>query len=82
MHVWRNSHRGAFHLYGHTHGELKEQTNLSFDCGQDAWNFRPVSIEEVIEKMEKKKALGHEDPTMEKVRKKIWGHDAVKGKDY
>ena len=69
MRVWRNSHHGAYQLYGHTHGQLPDQDNLSLDVGQDVWGFRPVSIEEIIEKMEKKKALGHEDPTMPRIRK-------------
>lgn len=72
MHVWRNSHRGAWHLYGHTHGNLPEQTNLSFDCGQDAWGFAPVSIEEVAEKMRRKIELGHEDPMCPGMRKQVW----------
>jgi calcineurin-like phosphoesterase family protein len=72
MCVWRNSHQGAYHLYGHTHGQLPEQKNLSFDCGQDAWDFTPVSIEQVIEKMKMKISLGHEDPTMPRLRKQIW----------
>jgi calcineurin-like phosphoesterase family protein len=72
MNVWRNSHRGAYHLYGHTHGQLKEPNTLSFDCGQDAQNFTPVSIEQVIERMERKKALGACDPTAENIKKQIW----------
>lgn len=72
MHVWRNSHRGAWHLYGHTHNNLPEQHNLSFDCGQDAWNFAPVSIEEVAEKMKRKIALGHEDPMCPGMRARPW----------
>lgn len=72
MHVWPDSHKGAYHVYGHTHGDLPEQSNLSFDIGQDAWNFKPVSIEEIIEKMEKKKTRGHEDPMMPKIRKQRW----------
>ena len=81
MHVWRNSHKGAYHLYGHTHANLPEQTNLSFDCGQDAQGYRPISIEEVIEKMERKKAEGAEDFMMPSIRAQKWGFDATKGED-
>jgi len=79
MYVWRNSHRGAYHLYGHTHGNLPEQNNLSFDCGVDAWDYKPVSIEEVIEKMERKKAKGAGDPMLPIIKKQVWGHE--KGED-
>jgi calcineurin-like phosphoesterase family protein len=72
MHVWRNSHKGAYHLYGHTHANLPEQKNLSFDCGQDANDFTPISIEGVIERMKKKSALGHEDAMIPIMKKQRW----------
>jgi calcineurin-like phosphoesterase family protein len=50
--VWRGSHRGDWHLFGHTHGALKG-IGKSFDVGVDCWNYFPVSIEQVIEKMAK-----------------------------
>jgi calcineurin-like phosphoesterase family protein len=78
MHVWRNSHKGAYHLYGHTHANLPEQNNLSFDCGQDAQGFKPISIEDVIQRMEKKRLAGAEDPMMPSMRAQKWGHDAEK----
>lgn len=62
MRVWNKSHHGAFHLYGHSHGSLPEDPNsLSFDIGVDAWNYYPVSYEEVKEEMSKKtwKAIDH-----------------------
>lgn len=51
--VWRNSHRGSWQLYGHSHGELPEVGALAFDVGVDCWNFEPVSIEEVAAKMKR-----------------------------
>lgn len=45
--VWRNSHHGSIHLYGHSHGNLPAQRN-SFDVGVDCWRFRPISFDEVI----------------------------------
>lgn len=55
MRVWRNSHYGAYHLYGHSHGSLPDDINsLSFDVGVDSWNFIPVTIEQVHEKMKTK----------------------------
>ena len=55
MRVWNKSHHGAYHLYGHSHGSLKDDpTARSFDCGVDAFNFYPVSMREVVQIMEKK----------------------------
>lgn len=54
--VWDGSHRGSWQLYGHSHAALPESASLSFDIGVDAWNFEPVSIEEVAEKMKVKQA--------------------------
>jgi calcineurin-like phosphoesterase family protein len=51
MRVWPGSHRGSWHLYGHSHGELPENDSMSFDVGVDCWNFEPVSIDEVAIKM-------------------------------
>lgn len=53
--VWNKSHHGSFHLYGHSHSTLSEDPeSFSFDVGVDAWNFTPVSFEQVFEKMSKK----------------------------
>lgn len=54
MRVWERSHYGAFHLYGHSHGRLPENSTWSFDVGVDCWNFYPVSFEQVCEKMRAK----------------------------
>ncbi len=53
MRVWRNSHHGAWHLYGHSHGMLKDVVNggKSFDIGVDCWDFYPLSFEEVSQQM-------------------------------
>ena len=53
--VWRKRHWGSWHLYGHSHGKLPEEPkSLSFDVGVDAWDFYPVSYEEVAAKMARK----------------------------
>ncbi len=52
MTVWNGSHRGSWHLYGHSHNQLPEPTSLSFDCGIDGHHFEPWSIEEVAIKMD------------------------------
>lgn len=52
MRVWKNSHHGVWHLYGHSHGNLPG-LGKSFDIGVDCWNFRPLSFDEIKEKMDK-----------------------------
>lgn len=54
MRVWRGSHNGDWHLYGHSHAGLPENASLSFDCGVDARNFFPMSVEEVATEMQAK----------------------------
>lgn len=54
--IWRDSHKGAWHLYGHSHGEVKEH-GQSFDVGVDGVsNFYPMSFEEVIKEMQRRKS--------------------------
>lgn len=56
MRVWNESHRGALHLYGHSHGTLPDDPNSkSFDVGVDCHNFTPISLERVLHLMSKKK---------------------------
>ena len=52
--VWPGMHRGACHLYGHSHGKLRPW-GLSFDCGVDANAYRPLALHEVRARMD---ALG------------------------
>ena len=55
MRVWNKAHRGAWHLYGHSHGSLEgEEWGKSFDVGVDANNYFPISFEEVRERMNKR----------------------------
>lgn len=50
MRTWNKSYHGSRHLYGHSHNKLPP-FGLSFDIGVDAWNYFPVSIDQVEEKM-------------------------------
>jgi len=50
MRSWEISHYGSWHLYGHHHGLLAPH-GLSFDVGVDCWDFYPVSLAQVREKM-------------------------------
>ena len=57
MQVWPGSHRGDWHLFGHSHGQLKG-IGKSFDVGVDTNNYEPWSIEEVIVKMSTLEVFG------------------------
>lgn len=46
MRVWPGSHKGAWHLYGHSHGKLPEH-GASLDVGLPCWGYRPVSFERI-----------------------------------
>jgi len=50
MRVWDGSHRGAWHLYGHSHGSLPPH-GLSFDIGVDNNNYEPLSYWAIKAKM-------------------------------
>lgn len=50
MRTWHRSHYNAFHLFGHSHGNL-DGFGKSFDVGVDAWNYRPISWETVKHEM-------------------------------
>lgn len=50
MRVWNGSHHGALMLYGHSHGTLSGNSQ-SLDVGMDAWDFRPVTLDEILLRM-------------------------------
>lgn len=55
MRTWRKSGRGAWHLYGHSHGSLPDDPHSnSFDVGVDCHNLRPINMEQVKKIMSKK----------------------------
>lgn len=45
---WNMSHRGGYHLYGHSHNTLPDY-GRSCDVGVDKWGFKPVSWTELKE---------------------------------
>lgn len=51
MLVWNGSHKERIMLYGHSHGRLPGNSR-SLDVGVDAWNFHPVSLQDVLERLE------------------------------
>lgn len=52
LRVWNRSHLGAWHLYGHSHGNLADDPNsLSMDMGVDPNDYRPLSMDDVAAHM-------------------------------
>ena len=55
MRVWNKSHRGSWHLYGHSHSTLPDEpASMSFDVGVDAHAYHPLRFNEVAALMAKK----------------------------
>lgn len=60
MRTWYRAHAGSWHLYGHSHGRLPP-LGRSFDVGVDDWDFYPVSLAQVMEKMDGLRAPPQEE---------------------
>ena len=45
--TWRDQHKGAIDLHGHSHGKLKPMLR-QFDVGVDARGYRPVTLEQIL----------------------------------
>jgi calcineurin-like phosphoesterase family protein len=69
--VWPSSHKGSYHLFGHSHNQLPAY-GLSLDVGVDGNNFTPYSISEINKIMLKKIAQGYKDPLADQVEKDPW----------
>jgi calcineurin-like phosphoesterase family protein len=46
---WDGYYRGHIHLHGHCHGKVKPIKGR-LDVGVDCWEYRPVLLEEVLER--------------------------------
>jgi calcineurin-like phosphoesterase family protein len=44
---WRGMGKGWLNLHGHSHGRLKPLPR-QFDVGVDVWDFRPVTLDEIL----------------------------------
>lgn len=49
--TWRNSHHGAFHVHGHSHGALP-RLGRSMDVGAPCIGYRPICLTEVVSILE------------------------------
>lgn len=49
--TWDRSHFGSYHLHGHSHGK-HQGSGLSLDVGVDSNQFSPVSIDDVVRRMQ------------------------------
>jgi len=55
--IWPRSHYGAWHLFGHSHGGMNsyaQNEGKILDVGVDSHGFKPWSLDEVVEVMEKR----------------------------
>ena len=50
LRVWPAHLHGSLHLYGHSHGHLQGDRQ-SLDVGVDCWGYRPISLDEIRERM-------------------------------
>ena len=56
MAVWNKKHHGSYHLHGHSHGNYVGTGNIC-DVGVDCWNFYPVTLEEVKNRIKERKVV-------------------------
>lgn len=59
--VWPRSRRGNIHLYGHSHGGLPG-TSRSLDVGVDSWDWTPVTLPQILQRMAETGTLAEDGP--------------------
>ena len=59
---WRNMSRGWRNLHGHSHGRLAPLLRQT-DVGVDAWDFRPVTLEQITAAKRPRTRLAPAQPT-------------------
>jgi calcineurin-like phosphoesterase family protein len=57
LRTWPGARRGAIHLYGHSHGTLPGNSQ-SLDVGVDCWDYRPISLPQIREVLEREPSAG------------------------
>jgi calcineurin-like phosphoesterase family protein len=53
--TWNKAHHGSWHLHGHSHGSLRTKRGGRLDVGVDTHEFRPWSMDEVVEHLSEQK---------------------------
>lgn len=48
LYSWNKQYYGAIHLHGHNHNKPIEPKKNRINVGVDVWDFRPVSIEDIL----------------------------------
>lgn len=56
--TWNRAHYGVFHTFGHDHGKMPD-LGRSCDVGVDAWNYFPVSFEQLVERFKDVPVIKH-----------------------
>lgn len=76
--VYPDSHKNAFHLYGHTHNALPD-FRLSMDVGVDATcgNFAPWSLDEIVNIMKMRLPRLPLDEVQRDMEKNKWEKDDI-----
>ena len=73
---WNGKYRGSIHLYGHVHAGdsffLQEYFGKCYCVGVESNAYTPVSIEEIIERMEKVPKTGLLDEFFQEHKVKVW----------
>lgn len=56
---WDKAARGAIHLHGHCHCRpvYDKYVIRRIDVGVDGWDFRPVSVEQILARVEREEKL-------------------------
>jgi len=54
--VWPQVHYGVYHLFGHSHGNLKGVTG-SLDCGVDPHGFMPIEWDDLKDVIDNEKSM-------------------------
>ena len=58
--TWNKSHKGSTHCHGHCHGDLPDDgKSRRFDVGVDAWNYKPVHVDEILKRAQKRELTFH-----------------------
>ena len=68
LRTWHGVSRGTWMLHGHCHGNLPDPGGRILDVGVDAWDFAPVSLEQIGERMAERPIVveeGHRGTTDE-----------------